>query len=309
MKPSKGPEETAELLDKMVGFLGAVVDDRRAPGDPPPSLAGHQEFLELGQKLLELRNFVLAIANGNLDFRVTSRGYLSGALKTLQAHLRHLTWQAQRVASGDYSQRVDFMGEFSEAFNAMVEKLDATVRALRESEARYREMAITDPLTGLHNRRHFFSLAQKEMARALRYGLQIACIMLDLDHFKAVNDTHGHDAGDRVLAMTAHLLKNSLRSVDIAARYGGEEFVVLLPESGRAGAMILAERIRRDLAASQVTINGKNISVTASLGVSHQAPDGEKTANMQHKVEDLVKAADEALYKAKKAGRNQVQNS
>ncbi len=161
---------------------------------------------------------------------------MAGALKTLHASLRHLTWQTQRVAAGDFSQRVDFMGDFSEAFNSMVIALDEArtelARAnedLREAARRLKELAITDVLTGVFNRRKFNELALAELGRSDRYSQPLSLFILDIDHFKAVNDTYGHEAGDQVLTGIADLLCAGLRGTDSLARWGGEEFVVLSP--------------------------------------------------------------------------------
>lgn len=306
---STNSQENTDILELAIQDLSLAVNDRQHTGEPHPDLTGHGDLLQLRQQILEIRDFVLAIANGNLDFRATQKGYLAGALKTLQAHLKHLTWQTQMVSLGDYSQRVDFMGEFSGAFNHMVEQLKTTVQELEESRARFREMAITDALTGLYNRRHFFNLAETEITRALRYSLETSIIMLDLDFFKKVNDTYGHEAGDNVLAMTGQLLRQRLRSVDVAARYGGEEFVVMLPESGRKAAMAVAEKIHREIARCSVVAGGQSIKVTASFGVSHLPSSDEGCGDVQSLLKDLIRAADTALYKAKDAGRDQVKNS
>lgn len=309
MTQTNDPKNEADLFELALSDLNAVVEGRRTPLEPRPALADNHEFRALRATLMEMRNFVLAIANGDLDFKAVKRGYLIGALKTLQAHLRHLTWQTQQVSSGDYSQRVDFMGEFSEAFNAMVEQMNSTVLALEETQERYKQMARTDPLTKLANRRHFFNLAHKEMDRALRYGLGTTIIMLDLDHFKIVNDTHGHEVGDVVLVRVAELLKETLRTVDVAARYGGEEFILLLPESSRSGAMIVATRICRVIAAQPIQAGDKQIFVTASLGVGHREAGVQINGDAQQIVSELIRSADSTLYKAKDGGRNRVVNA
>ena len=295
-----------DFLDLVARDLSAAINDYRIPQEPPASLAGHDDLLGLWRQIVETRGFVLAIANGNLDYAPKQKGYLIGALKTLQAHLRHLTWQTKMVSSGDYSQRVDFMGEFSEAFNAMVEQLKDTMEALQESQDRFRELAITDGLTGLFNRRHFFTTAEMEITRALRYGLPLSIIMMDLDNFKEVNDTYGHETGDNVLIMTAKILRQKLRSVDIVARYGGEEFVIMLPESDKEAALAVAEKIRHKMAQSPIMACNQEVAVTASLGVSHLTSRDEIGADVQLLLKGLIATADKALYQAKEAGRNRV---
>ena len=297
-----------EFLEVVARDLSAAINANRAPEEPHPYLAQYDELLELWRQLVEIRRFLLAIANGNLDFAATQKGFLIGALKTLQAHLRHLTWQAKMVSEGDYSQHVDFMGEFSDAFNTMVHQLNDTMQALNESQARLTELAITDGLTGLFNRRHFFNLAEIELSRALRYGLEVSLIMLDLDHFKKVNDTYGHQAGDNVLIVTAQILRRRLRAADIAARYGGEEFVILLPESGKKAGMTVAEKVRQELSGCPVVVCKQEFRVTASLGVGHLSAAGDDTGlDVQLLLKGLIGEADKALYEAKQAGRNRVE--
>lgn len=158
------------------------------------------------------------------------------------------------------------------------------------------KLAHTDPLTGLMNRRHFRLLADQELSRAARTQLQLFMMMLDIDHFKRVNDTHGHDVGDQALVAIAEILKNGIRSMDILARWGGEEFLVLLPETDLAGATLIAERIRQQV--SQIKLPKIPEGLTISIGLCETKPDmALKTA---------TSLADQALYQAKENGRNRV---
>ncbi len=156
-------------------------------------------------------------------------------------------------------------------------------------------IATTDHLTGVANRRHFMSALEAEVRRGTRHGGRFALILIDIDHFKRVNDLHGHDAGDAVLVEIAGLLSGQMRSTDVFARYGGEEFVVLAPETAMHGAQILASKFREVLSAASLPYVGH---MTASLGVAEWRP-GETMAG-------LLKRADEALYRAKSDGRNRV---
>ena len=170
-----------------------------------------------------------------------------------------------------------------------------------ERENLFREMSTIDGLTRLTNRRSFIERSQSEFARARRVPISgISCIMIDIDHFKKINDTLGHHAGDAVLVQTAALLLASARQYDEVGRYGGEEFAVLLPETSLEVATQVAERLREKIAAQSITVDGKPIRVTASFGVACFPGEGVETIN------DLLKAADAALYKAKHAGRNRV---
>ena len=159
--------------------------------------------------------------------------------------------------------------------------------------------AMTDPLTELYNRRYFDDALARGIASAQRRRAPLAVVILDLDRFKKVNDTLGHDAGDAVLKALARLLERGIRTSDIAARYGGEEFALLLPDTPVSGAAERAEVLRRDLEAHEVAYGAERIRVTASFGVAQYGPRTSDPAS-------LMKAADEAMYAAKGAGRNRV---
>jgi diguanylate cyclase (GGDEF)-like protein len=162
-----------------------------------------------------------------------------------------------------------------------------------------RQLAVTDGLTGLNNHRCFHERLIEEFRRADRYGEPLSLVLLDLDHFKALNDHFGHPSGDSVLRQVGELLQRSVRDTDLLARYGGEEFAVLLPKAPPEGALTVAERIWRDL--DEVRVEGvKSALVTASLGVAtHPFPPFASPA-------DLLGAADRTLYEAKRLGRNRV---
>lgn len=160
--------------------------------------------------------------------------------------------------------------------------------------------AVTDDLTGLFNRKYSLARIQQEMVRAERYGRPLSLIMVDIDYFKRVNDRHGHLAGDLVLARVAEIVLAHVRQSDLACRYGGEEFALLLPETSLRGARMLAERIRKAVAAESFTFNGANFQVTASLGLV------EYQLAFHHDVAAFLAAADQLLYQAKEAGRNRV---
>lgn len=177
--------------------------------------------------------------------------------------------------------------------------IDITERKRLEDELR--RLATQDPLTGLFNRRHFFVLAEQEYERFRRYRHPLALFMMDIDHFKAVNDRYGHLAGDEVLAAVAGALRNNLREVDILGRYGGEEFVALLPETDLETARTSAERLRAAIAGLRIAARDHTLSVTLSLGVLAIA-DGHPMP-----FELLLDAADRMLYRAKQAGRNRVE--
>ncbi|MCK7575400.1 MAG: PAS domain-containing protein [Chromatiales bacterium] len=175
------------------------------------------------------------------------------------------------------------------------------ITELKRLEEDLRQLTRLDPLTQLFNRRYFFTLAEQEYQRFRRYHRPMALCMIDIDHFKSVNDRHGHLVGDAVLCTVAQTLHDSLRQVDILARYGGEEFVILLPETDRQTAYASAERLRAAVAERRIETSNGPISVTLSLGVV-AIDDGPAMP-----LERLLDAADQMLYRAKQTGRNRVE--
>jgi two-component system cell cycle response regulator len=172
---------------------------------------------------------------------------------------------------------------------------------LREAQRKLQEQSLTDALTGLRNRRFFDERLVEEFGRAQRYSNPVSLMMIDLDLFKEVNDRHGHQAGDVVLREAAALIRSSLRDPDICARYGGEEFAVILPMTHMSGAMTVAERVWRALGGKAYAVSAAGpIHVTASIGVAFFPAKDVTTAEL------LVRYADEALYQAKRAGRNTI---
>jgi len=163
----------------------------------------------------------------------------------------------------------------------------------------------TDPLLGIHNRRYLDRRLVDEVSRARRYGLPLALLMIDVDHFKNINDTYGHQVGDQVLIKIAALLARSIREVDVVARYGGEELVVILPSTPAANATILAERLREGVA-TQIAIPSApgqaDIRITISIGIAELSHEVSTTAA-------LLEGADAAMYRAKSAGRNRVESA
>jgi len=168
-----------------------------------------------------------------------------------------------------------------------------------DAESRLLQNASTDDLTGLHNRRSFDALFALEFSRARQNSRPLSVLMVDVDHFKRINDAHGHAAGDAVLRSLARIASAQARAVDAICRYGGEEFVIVAPDTGREGAMILAERLRAAIERSPVEHESQTIRLTASIGVA--SLQWEDTA-----AQDILRRADAALYRAKQAGRNRV---
>jgi diguanylate cyclase (GGDEF)-like protein len=170
---------------------------------------------------------------------------------------------------------------------------------LQAANQELQRLSSTDRLTGLFNRGHWEEMLRQEYARHRRYDRNAALVMFDIDHFKKINDSYGHQAGDAVIQQTAELVRQSMRDADIAGRYGGEEFVVLLPDTDSEGAVTFAERLRQSIEAHQVVYEGNSIRFTVSLGIADLSRPTSGHAQ-------LIERADNALYKSKSAGRNQV---
>lgn len=173
----------------------------------------------------------------------------------------------------------------------------------QRSDREFLSLAMTDPLTGIFNRRAFMANADKECSIAQRHGLPLALLMIDVDHFKKINDHYGHPTGDAVLAQIARILTSRLRKEDTIGRYGGEEFCILLPATEENGAMAIGENLRQAIAAAPLTRGKSPVYATVSIGITVQPPSSELYSPDFAK---LLAAADAALYQAKHDGRNRV---
>ncbi len=291
--------------DSSLASLARILSQRQITEEIPEGCDQDQEYLYLRGVILELRGAILATASGDLSFPISQKGYIPGALKALQAALRHLTWQTSAIAAGDFSQRVDFLGEFSVAFNDMVRQLEESVEKLKKSKEDLWLVAHTDTLTGMNNRMRFFELYEPLFALPEESGTsgiplqEFAIIMLDIDHFKHVNDTYGHAAGDMALKSVAGSFKEiSLPAGSFWGRIGGEEFALVVPVCLEEQALVYAEMLRKAIEQRMVVISGLGFGITASLGLCmRQAGDSP---------ESLFSRVDAAMYRAKATGRNRV---
>lgn len=259
---------------------------------------------EAYRQVNRLRNATILVL-GALLLGVGSIAYLLGLL--IVRPLNRLSAGAAKVAAGDLSVDLPVVGGgevtyLTEVFNDMVkrlregrEALDAINETLRVKNEELQRLSLTDGLTGLDNRRQLMQTLETEVERSRRHGHGFAVVMLDVDHFKDYNDSHGHLAGDEVLTRVGALLRECTRGVDCSARYGGEEFVLVLPETGVDRAIEVAERVRARMAKESFA-NGR---ITLSAGVAQFPVNGETP-------EAILSSADAALYRAKGEGRDRV---
>ncbi len=229
-----------------------------------------------------------------------SMAFVSGVIlaRSILKPLKQLQLGVAKFGDGELAHRIpietqDELGQLAQTVNWMAQRLEQNQQVLTE-------LATMDELTKVYNRREFNRRLALELARSQREGHPVSLMMVDIDHFKKLNDTHGHQAGDDALRQVSHIIKTEVRPSDQAARYGGEEFAVILPHANREEAYAVAERLRQHIAAHDILIaDGPILKVTASLGCATFPLDAQ-TADA------LTAEADRALYQAKSSGRNQV---
>jgi len=232
------------------------------------------------------------------DWAVISNGQVLKLDEELNG--RHYTSIKFPIVQGDKSLLAGYTIDITE--QVRTEKaLEAMNRELQTALLREQELADTDMLTSVNNRRRLYELAELEFEIAVRYQQPLSIIMFDIDHFKRVNDTFGHAAGDQILQHVAQVANTQLRAADIIGRYGGEEFVIVLPMTSAAHAYPLAERLRQEVEALRVPTEKGDAAVTISIGIVEMSQNQPTVS-----VENLIRRADEAMYTAKQAGRNQT---
>ncbi|UQZ89359.1 hypothetical protein C4J81_09180 [Deltaproteobacteria bacterium Smac51] len=327
---SRGNEQLEAAMRSLLELL-MKHDNHR----PEPELEALESYVQVHEYITCLKEALFHFSIGEFDFKVAPKGTTAGYVKTIQSNIRHLAWQCKSVAEGDLNQRVDFMGSLSDTFNSMTESLqgqqsilkeqqkelsavasrlkseirkkESIESALRASEETYRQRALRDPLTGLYNRGYFFESAAREMENIKRQKRAACCLMMiDIDHFKNFNDTHGHLVGDQAIRMVASAIESTLRRSDIFARYGGEEFVLLLANTGIEKGAIIAERIRVAVGSHPSPAAGC-APITISIGLT--SVESEKIDILtpgDQILNDALAEADAALYTAKEKGRNMV---
>lgn len=297
----------------------------------PQALAAIPEVVEIHDYIVQLRKRLGEYAKGNFTNDVTERGIVAGSIKAIQANMRHLIWQMGRVQKGSLAQRIDFMGDFSDAFNIMVTRLDnaltslrekedellvitnelksevdkrgAALSALKKSEETFRYLAEHDPLTSLLNRRSFIAQSEVELARNSIMDTPCCVALMDVDHFKKFNDTHGHLNGDKALRSIAEIGSSTLRSNDYMGRYGGEEFIFFFSKCDLEQGRHAANRVRSLVQDTPIKLDVGTAPTTASFGVTCIPPSASTDGDiMSH----AIACADKALYQAKNNGRNNV---
>jgi two-component system, cell cycle response regulator len=304
------------IADTGKGGRILVVEDRKASWERLMTMLGNEHEVEVEADPSEA---LFRVADGDYDLVVVSLGLENFDGLRLASQVRSLErtrtvpilaiaeaednarlMRGLEIGINDYLIRPIDRNELMARVRTQIRRKRYTER-LRDNVQMSIEAAITDALTGLHNRRymetHLTSLVEQAHAR----GKPLTVLVLDIDFFKAVNDTHGHDAGDDVLREFAVRLKKSIRGIDLACRLGGEEFVVVMPDTDMAVATMVAERLRRRIAADPFPIHKgeRKVAVTISIGLAALAGPDDGAAS-------VLKRADQALYKAKRDGRNRV---
>jgi len=314
-------------LDKVLNILDSYLTSSHVTSIPP-ELQNNAKLAELLKQILEVRTVLASLSKGDLSAPVTLRGHMGGLLKSFQGNVRHMLWMISQVAEGRLTQRIDHMGDFAKSFNIMTNALqtartdlehqkelyvnladelklevEAKVKAqeaLKHELEHQQKLASTDALTGVANRRSFLALANHELERCRRNDTTLCMSMMDADNFKDINDTLGHQTGDKVLQHLAAAITQNSRSYDIIGRYGGDEFIIAFPSTTIEDASNALERLNKSI------LEGDNSSCggaryTVSIGLAALLPH-------QHELtlEDLIYKADKALYIAKKNGRNRI---
>jgi len=197
-----------------------------------------------------------------------------------------------------------FIHQMDELVQERTHQLQQALDDAEELKQRYEMLSVIDDLTQLHNRRFFFPESRAALARAVRYELPFSVLLIDVDHFKVVNDSYGHAIGDVVLRQVAEVVRQQIREGDILARFGGEEFILALPNTDQDGAMLLAERIRNKVKKHQWDMQGRPLKVTLSIGAAEVSEYQEKES--QKILDHMIMQADQALYFGKHNGRDQA---
>jgi two-component system, cell cycle response regulator len=293
-----------------------IVDDRKASYERMAQTLAAEHTVDVE---IDPRQAVFQVADSSYDLAIVSLGLENYDGLRLCSHIRSLErtrslpllaiaeaddnaklMRGLEIGVNDYLIRPIDKNELLARVRTQVKKRRYTER-LRDNVQLSIEAAITDALTGLHNRRYMESHLGTLVEQSALRGKPISILVLDIDFFKAINDTHGHSAGDDVLKEFSQRLKKAVRGIDLACRYGGEEFVVVMPDTDIGVATLVAERLRRRIASEPFPINHNSRAVQATISVGIAA-----MQSCEDSAADIVKRADQALYRAKRDGRNRV---
>jgi two-component system, cell cycle response regulator len=285
-------EENGTLIEANAGFLRLVTMD----GPEPIGTRVDRFFIQPDFATLLRAQVGL---DGEIHCGLLTMGEYMGRSRSLRARIWHVDGRLRVLAEYDIGElerlNDSVLALNREYANAQFELAQTNLK-LQQREAQIVALSLTDPLTGVGNRRRFEQALALEVIRAERTGGKLCALMADLDHFKRVNDTYGHQAGDKLLATFGGLLRRYTRATDVVARFGGEEFVVLMPNTNLEDALVTAERIREALASSR--IEPLPAPITVSIGVA-ELEGGEQG-------DALLRRVDTALFEAKQSGRNRV---
>jgi two-component system cell cycle response regulator len=306
----------AALADAGRGGRVLVIDDRRASYERVAKVLAAEHRVDVE---VDPHEALFHAAEGDYDLLMISLGFENFDGLRLCSQVRSLErtrnvpilvvveaednarlLRGLEIGVNDYLVRPIDKNEMLARVRTQIRKRRYGAR-LRDNMQLSMELAVTDALTGLHNRRYMESHLTSLVEQALARGKPLALLVVDIDYFKAVNDVHGHDAGDDVLREFATRVKKSIRGIDLACRYGGEEFVIVMPETDMAVAAIVAERIRRRIAGEPFVIRDGStaLDVTISIGIA-------ALSGVEDSAAHILKRADQALYRAKRDGRNRV---
>jgi two-component system, cell cycle response regulator len=294
-------DDNEEQAARMISALGEDAHQVTHESDPEVALARARQ----GEFDLILVNMSIE-AMDPLRLCSSIRSFEETRLTPILAVVRHgdtrKLVRALDIGVNDYVTRPVDKNELTARVTTQLRR-KRYVDQLRSSFQVSLEMAVTDQLTGLYNRRYLASHLSAMFDRAYWTGRPLSVMVLDIDHFKTVNDNHGHDVGDRVLREFAERISSSIRGIDLACRYGGEEFLIAMPDTDLSFASVVAERLRQEIAAQKFHLNGgrDELNVTVSIGLA-STENGPEDDSAQK----LIKRADEALYEAKTGGRNRV---
>ena len=307
-------ETTILNLDKPINILSVEDNDldfqkiKTTIGHPKQIHIERAEDIDIGFERLAEKSFDLvfvdfALPSGNaLDFLAKMEE------KQLETPVIVITGKGDEMIASQVIQcgAYDYLPKSRISKKSLARIIHNTLEKFRmkteikQAMEKMAELSTKDELTDLYNRRYFMESAEREVAGTARYGQKLSLLMLDLDFFKQINDNHGHPAGDAVLKQTARMLKQSIRTYDVACRYGGEEFAVIMPNTGLADARTFCERLRKKIEDTTVRHDSKNLRITVSIGLAQFLPEIDKS------ILQLIKRADDGLYAAKQQGRNRV---